>query len=324
MQKVSDIYKNLYHYTTWEGLLGILASRNLWATHYRFLNDFSEITLFRDALITLMLPHVKQAYDLLLKGSPEIEQKIDQKGGLSQIVQHDAEVYVDSAYHAIGEEIYILSFCGESENHRVNMDGQLSQWRGYGTDGGFALVFNSEKMEAILALEERHHQYSTLLIADLVYSDDDNRLNIEFFEDLAILTDDIKRLFNHEKTLIEKPELKGYYSFVRCISRYKHYGFREENEVRVVALPTVLNKEILELAKRDGEILKPEKERKFRPKEGEHIPYIELFKSLGMELPIERIIVGPHKEKESRAAALRVMLKETEIEISCSAIPFVG
>ncbi len=41
-------------------------------------------------------------------------------------------------------------------------------------------------------------------------------------------------------------------------------------------------------------------------------------------LPIERIIVGPHKEKESRAAALRVFLRNTNIEISVSDIPFVG
>jgi hypothetical protein len=52
--------------------------------------------------------------------------------------------------------------------------------------------------------------------------------------------------------------------------------------------------------------------------------YIELFNSINTELPIERIIVGPHKEKEARAAALSVMLRNTKIEITCSDIPFVG
>lgn len=32
----------LYHYTTQEGLLGILKDRCIWATHIRYLNDTSE------------------------------------------------------------------------------------------------------------------------------------------------------------------------------------------------------------------------------------------------------------------------------------------
>ena len=89
-------------------------------------------------------------------------------------------------------------------------------------------------------------------------------------------------------------------------------------------MPTVLNQEFLKLASTEGVTLKPEKERKFRNKNGQLTPYIELFSSPDIELPIERIIVGPHKEKEARAAALRVMLRNTKIEITCSDIPFAG
>src|ERR1017187_4880845 len=32
----------LYHYTDEKGLIGILESQNLWASHYRFLNDYEE------------------------------------------------------------------------------------------------------------------------------------------------------------------------------------------------------------------------------------------------------------------------------------------
>lgn len=32
----------LYHYTTQDGLLGILENACIWATHYRCLNDASE------------------------------------------------------------------------------------------------------------------------------------------------------------------------------------------------------------------------------------------------------------------------------------------
>ena len=326
MQKTSEVYEKLYHYTTWDGLLGILQTKTLWATHYKFLNDYSEIVLFRDKLISLILPYVREAYEKLIKHSPHIEQEINQEGGLGQVIQHDTEVVVDAQYRATGHEIYVLSFCGQHKNPHVNSNGLLSQWRGYGAGGGFALVFNTQKLEEMVEIEAKRFEYFAMHLSDLIYSDDENKLKDELSEDLSIIADDVKQLFNHAK-LSEKEKadaLKGYIPFVNCISRYKHCGFSEENEVRVVVLPAVIDQEFLKLASTDGVILKPEKERKFRKKNGQLVPYIELFNSIDIELPIEKIIVGPHKEKEARAAALRVMLRNTKIEITCSDIPFVG
>ncbi len=323
MQKVSEDFEKLYHYTNLDGLIGILQSKTLWATHFKFLNDYSEIFLFRDKLISLTLPLVESAYKELIKQSPDIEIKIKQEGGLSQVALHDAEVFVDSAYYAMGNEIYILSFCGQHENSNVNRNGLLSQWRGYGTGGGFALVFNTHKIEELLGIEMNEYEYDTIHLCDTIYSDNEKKLNEELSEDLPIIYSDIKKLFNHV-TSDKTPDLKSYVQFVRCISRYKHYGFSEENEVRAVFVPTIIDQELLEIASRDGSILKPEKERKFRNKNGQIAAYIEIFNSKNTELPIERIIVGPHKEKEARAASLRVMLKNTKIEITCSEIPFVG
>jgi hypothetical protein len=41
----------LYHYTSTEGLLGILSTGTLWATQIRFLNDSAEFTFARDLLV---------------------------------------------------------------------------------------------------------------------------------------------------------------------------------------------------------------------------------------------------------------------------------
>jgi hypothetical protein len=326
MQKTSEVYKQLYHYTTWDGLQKILETQTLWATNYKFLNDYSEIILFRDKLISLIHPYVREGFEKLIKQSPHIKQKIDKEGGLYQVVQHDAEVLIDAQYGALGDEIYILSFCGQLEEPNINNNGLLSQWRGYGTGGGAALVFDTKKLEEILELEAKRYEYSAVLIADLIYSDDEEKLKEELSDKLSIIADIVKQFFNHVN-LSQKKEIdasKGYIPFVNCISRYKHYGFSEENEVRVVALPTVIDQELLKLANADGVTLKPEKERKVRQKNGQRIPYIELFNSTDVELPIEKIIVGPHKEKEARAIALRAKLGKTNIEIICSEIPYVG
>ena len=326
MQKTSEVYKKLYHYTTWEGLQGILETQTLWATNYKFLNDYSEIILFKDKLISLIHPYVLEGYEKLIKHSPGAKQKIYKEGGLRKVVQHDARGLIESQYAALGDEIYILSFCGQPENPNIANNGLLSQWRGYGTGGGAALVFDTEKLEEILAIEAISFEYSAFLIADIIYNDDEQKLQEELSDDLSIIADVAKQFFNHENLQKKKviDASKAYHPFVNCISRYKHYGFSEENEVRVVALPTLIDMELLEFANSRGVKPKPEKERKFRQKSGKRIPYIELFNSNDVELPIEKIIVGPHSEKESRAIELSEKLEKSNIEITCSEIPYVG
>lgn len=324
MDKVSDAFAVLYHYTTYNGLIGILKSNSLWATHYKYLNDYSEIDLFRDKLVELSQPHIVCAFESLANGDPKIRSAIEQAGGVRMVAEHDARAFVDAQYHATGQEIYIASFCGPHSDAEVNDNGLLSQWRGYGAGGGFALVFDTKKVEELLEIEHQTHQYDSVHIADVVYNDDEENLKREFDADLKILADDLKLAFDPDTRRLRRGEdlLQGYRSFVLCVTRYKHLGFKEEREIRIVALPT--NLKSLSEAFNSGEppSLLPEKPREYREINGERIPYIELFGSLGKDLPIKKIIVGPHREKERRAAALRTMLRNVNIEVTCSNIPY--
>jgi len=323
-KKTSEIYKKLYHYTTWEGLKGILQTQSLWATNYRFLNDYSEIVLFRNKLVSLILPTVFEGYKQLLAHKPYLNGKIQKKGGLERIIQHDAEVLIDSQYGALGSEIYILSFCGEPEKQSIADNGLLSQWRAYGTGGGAILIFDTEKLEEMLAKEAISYEYSAVLLADLIYSDDEQKLKEEMADEIKILADIARQFFNHENVQKRKEidSSQGYIPFVSCISRYKHFGFSEEKEVRVVALPTLIDEGFIKLAEADGTTLKPEKVRKFRIKNEQRVPYIELFGFDDIKLPIMKIIIGPHKDKEAREAELRELLSKTNIKIACSDIPY--
>jgi hypothetical protein len=92
----------------------------------------------------------------------------------------------------------------------------------------------------------------------------------------------------------------------------------------VVALPTLIDDGITNLAKADGTTLKPEKVRKFRLNKEQRVPYIELFDSPDIKLPIEKIIIGPHKDKEARRAELLEILSKSNIEIVCSEIPYAN
>lgn len=328
MPRTSEVYERLYHYTTWEGLVGILRSKTLWATHCRFLNDYSEITLFRDKLVSLLIPHVREVYEEKLRRTSHIQPRLSQEGGLDQSVQHDTELLVDTQYRATGDEIYIFSLCGQHGDSYLDRNGLLSQWRGYGAGGGYALVFNTQRLEEILEIERKRFGYLAMNLCDVVYSHDEGKLREELEPYLRAIIDCARIFFNRavDGGRLSKEEFedfsRSFGPFVNCITRYKHRGFSEENEVRAVVLRSVPDKASVDRVDVAGKS-KFEKEIEFRWKDGHCVPYIELFDSTDVDLPIERIIVGPHKEKDARTTALRVMLRDTKIEVTCSDIPFV-
>jgi hypothetical protein len=246
-------------------------------------------------------------------------------GGLGKIVQHDTEELVDRLYRATGDDIYICSFCGLHSHQNINANGLLSQWRGYGVGGGFALVFNSLKLEEMMQKESNNHRYKVTFMGDVVYSDDEKRLRDEYSDDISILAKFVEDRFGSQK-LRDKKEgtgIDGLLPFMACVTRYTHHGFKEENEVRIVAIPMTPEEDKFLGNNSNIQDAKPEKERKFRLQGDEGIPYIELFRHIYDRLPIEKIIVGPHINREKRVATLRAMLRKYDIDVVCSDIPFI-
>ncbi|MEQ1739681.1 MAG: DUF2971 domain-containing protein [Methyloglobulus sp.] len=325
-EKLSDISPYLYHYTNEQGLKGILENQCLLATHYKFLNDFSEIVLFKEKLRELIYSCTFEFYNKIIPEYPNSQEIISTNGGLEAMVKHDSEVFVDSSYETLAREIYIASFCTKSEDKYTNENGILSQWRAYGGDGGFAIVLNTEGLEKMLDSEYQSFHYDGLLLGDVVYSSEDEKYKLEFTELLPHITAYQQEMFEQVRLGVHEPpnielSTNACNSLIQCFTRYKHRGFKEEHEARIVAMPLALpNSEIIEDNFYKSKL---EKDRKFRNKNGIQIPYIELFRSLDERLPIEKIIVGPHKDKELRAAALRIMLRNT-IKVTVSEIPYIN
>jgi hypothetical protein len=325
MKKVSEVSPRLYHYTTEQGLYGILDNQCLWATHYKFLNDSSEIILFRDKLIKFLSPSTLDYLKKLISNHPNTLACISDMGGMDTVVKSATEGIVDTLYKFLSHEIYITSFCGEhTTDDFINENGLLSQWRAYGGDGGFAVVFKKHELDEMLRSEYEAFYYDHFLLADMVYSDDEEKYQLELSKLLHKITpylqESLKQLIEG-RAAASNSAGEAFSSFVQCITRYKHQGFKEEQEFRVVAMPTPPDL-VKELAEKDSSNLKLEKKREFRDRNGKRTPYIELFRSLKTELPIEKIIVGPHKDKDSRAAALRIMLRNTDIKVTVSEIPY--
>jgi len=322
MPDIWDEHKKLYHYTNWDGLLGILKSKSLWATHYRFLNDSSEFTFFGNRLISLLEGVVDDEYERLRGKKSRAGRRSGPSADPNSFATNFVNILVSSHYKVTEREVYIASFCGEhKESPYVQDNGLLSQWRAYGPGGGFALVFDTRKLWDLLALEAKRFPADGIHLSTCVYSDDEDTFEREFSEQIGTLAENAKRfvglalnrkLNEHDQTALYEETL---WPFVFCCSRYKHCGFKEENEVRVVIAPAPFE------AIKDG-ITSIARQSRYR--NGQCTPYVSLFESSEITSAVERVIVGPCKDKMSRAAAVRVILGATHIEVTCSDIPFVG
>jgi hypothetical protein len=108
----SPLPPHLYHYTTLQGLEGIVLNNNMWATNAAYLNDHSEL---------------RYGHQLLVEAINRLG--VETGGGLSEQATRLldrcrlADPTADERLH-----VYLTCFCKEPD--------LLSQWRAYSTSGG--------------------------------------------------------------------------------------------------------------------------------------------------------------------------------------------
>lgn len=140
--------ETLYHYTTFKGLLGIVASRCLWASEIRYMNDSAEI---------------RHAADLI---RAEVQRRISTGSTNAQLLNQ----FNDWVAHRMtsGHMLFGASF-------RANGN-LLSQWRGYSAMGkGVSLGFNPDFLVSCAARQSFQvgkciysREAQTALIAEVV------------------------------------------------------------------------------------------------------------------------------------------------------------
>ncbi len=337
--KLSDKYKYLYHYTTYLGLEGILNSNILWATHYQHLNDSEELLHAKKIIVDLIFPKIKGIIEARLDASTISQESLkklnillDIFSGVEPFAKNQAEQFVGLMYaNVLSEEQeqptvgpFIFSFCAESKDAFTDKNGLLSQWRGYGGDGGYCIEFLTEDIENLFREELGQCFYPVRIFDEVAYGQNLIKMPCSFQNDLEVLEekipDFIDNLNNPQKAY--EAISKAADEFVSVISRSKHYGFREENEVRMVFFSGTESFKIngehnpLEKNKRTKKIF-------VRNVDDGAVPYIKLFDNEN-PLPIKRIIVGPHRDKLLRKKSLEMMLNSSGIKVDYSDIPFLG
>jgi len=328
---ISEIHPELFHYTGIGGLEGIIKNQTLRATHAAFLNDAMEIRAFEARLPEILrAPFEKFVANSATQSRANLV-LIEQRGGKAKAVEELVTGFVTGMYSALlgtegvrpFAEPYVTSFCTASPGH-IAQHGLLSQWRAYGQDGGYAIMFDTAKLELLLKEEGTKWGYD-LFGGDVIYSlDTEEKICEELGGDFDEIQSSIGQFLGSNGDAAKLEEI--YYPFIRCACRYKHWGFHEEKEVRVIAIPP--NRALFAEQRTHG-LVTEKKPRRHFVRAGTPVPCIDLFDGItnlpDKPLPIIRIIVGPHRDKDKRRRGVENLLGQygLDIPVTVSEIPYI-
>ena len=223
--------------------------------------------------------------------------------------------------HGRGEAHYITSFCA-TKDLWISQNGLLSQWRGYGLDGGYAIVFDRAEMGKLLDRESKIYHEERLSLGEVQYrlGDDVSVSDTKVLEHIRRIRDAVSEYYRTKNIEQLYP---AFYSNTLLSGFCKHRGFEEEHEVRIViAEPSI---EMGPDPQKPGG--KPYRKAHSYLRNGAAVPCIHLFEDQSLEsLPIRRIIVGPHPDKQERKKSVEILLHNPGIdaEVLVSDTPFRG
>jgi Protein of unknown function (DUF2971) len=321
-KKLHEEHKEVMHYTSAFGLQGIVTSKTLWASHASFLNDAEEVEGF-----------FRRVFPVIIR--PVLEKHVAESQDLASCVQTAGQLGMNLFDHLLGKIVkgfrdaelraqdhYIASFCA-AKDEWISQNGLLSQWRGYGVNGGYAIVFDSAKLDSMLATEGDTYYEERLLWSDVRY----DMTEPSEVEDEQVL-EHIRKVKKGAYIFLTTGEVnmdveEALESNSVLSVLWKHKGFAEEKEVRIV---------VSEPSAEVGPDPSNQSGKSYRGMysylcDGVLVPCIHLFEDQKLNaLPIRRVIVGPHPEKQERKKSVEILLRNHGIdaEVSVTDTPFRG
>jgi hypothetical protein len=292
-----DIHSEpLFHYTDAHGFSEIVKTGEIWATHFRFLNDAKEL-------------HHGEA--LIMEEAARLQQ-----AAATEIQKEFYKLFLDSfPFFKLSARIhvFIASFSEQGD--------QLSQWRAYGGGGsGYAIGF--QKLPRGSTGNDETAPFALSLF----------RCNYDEVAFRELVSDRIQRAAQALERLAPRFVQEAARSLAlgtamaalfRVLSyetpRLKHSGFSEEKEWRLVAIT----------APPDGEngLTWPE-DVGFRARNGGLVPFLKLSCCVEpgpARLGLARVVVGPAEDPERATLAARMLLEKYGYDpdiVSLSGVPF--
>lgn len=291
---MSDHDKIVFHYTSFDGLLGMTNSASIWGTNILYLNDASEF-IYAKSFLNQELQGFCQTNSGFKKGT-----SLDESPGyyFFEIVEENINKMLPSEHFGF----YVCSFSEEPN--------LLSQWRGYCKNGtGYSLGFSVSRLREIA-------KRADFAIKPCIYNKKEQvdaiRALLQKFSDRFLV-----EIGSAEKKGAAWDSKSKYIAvdflqeFIQLAPFLKHQKFEEEREWRIMAgLKTNHIKSQL----------------KFRPGNTMIVPYIDMPLPMeGDQLVIDELFPGPTNERELSMASVGLLLKSRNVrcsKINCSTIPY--
>lgn len=286
----------LYHYTSLSGMLGILRSCSIWATHASYLNDASEF--FHG------LEFAKQV-------AGGIFMEDDYLAAFGWAVRHGLEA-------VFADDLYVASFSEKAD--------LLSQWRGYCPAGaGLCLGFDFGHLRDFC-------QARGYRLEQCIYEHGQQIQQVEAlvtqclgrFPKPALARSDYKKLDSKGQVNADieyrlrtsegpdKPQADAAVDWLcaeisELAPLFKNEGFHEESEWRIVAK-------------------RPREPVQFRATPSYLAPYVELGVLSGAEVSAMReVIIGPNPNQRRCESSIKMLLGSCglgDVEVKTSPLPF--
>lgn len=278
--------ETLYHYTTADGLLGIVSSNLLRASNALYMNDASELQYARTLIQEV------------------IAEKLAAGGALPGL---------EFLNRCARDNFSILSFLQPHVACFCESGDLLSQWRGYADrGGGYAIGFEA------LSLARPSDYLLNPTEADLLQVEYDNAVQKSTAEERV---ESVRNAL--DECVKEEPTAEGDLIPAACmffrdyvanlVFSYKHSAFREEREWRMVCLRQRDNIESFKLRPGNG-FLVPYTDLDLRMRVGPNTG----------RLPISHIVIGPSLHPELAAKAVELLLRKYQfrhVEVRGSEVP---
>ncbi len=294
----STVELKLYHYTTLEGLRGILNSRSIWFTHTSTLNDPLEL---------------KYGKQLILDILNEVTNN-ENEGNIKNLLRFLSDTV--NGFTIMTNQTYVACFC-ESEN-------LLSQWRSYAAQGGgynLGLRFQSNT-KFYHALDDTEED-SYVILRKMVYDVEEQRgLILDYISSIVTSSGDAIKYFNEHGGIPDAwasiAAMESVNILFDLMLSFKNPVFNEENEWRLI--------------KGRQASYKPE-HLKFRETNEGLIPYIETYIVEDLEgkfvFPLCSIKFGPMLDDERSKSTLELFVNkeavsENKISINVNDVRITG
>ncbi|MDP2565063.1 DUF2971 domain-containing protein [Pseudoalteromonas marina] len=318
----------VYHYTSADGLKGILESKSLWATNAEYLNDFREIKegidkikSLRDSLSEFSQRKLEEIYAKHKNLSLDVVKKAMQNEEV-----HLANHFLQFLWYIIEknalDEIYTTSFTTKRDS--------LNHWLTYGTEQtSYCIKFNKEELHDDMYFRQRKFLSSYDAVE---YKPATNILNSvlekHYLPELLgyILNSNLDEKEQDEKCAIAA--IEAFNEIIFKVSSIKNRAFEYEKEYRF----TLFYPGIVSLNGNEKvdyfDFIDSSHFEFLEPENGEFFPLHYRTLKSGVIAPyraipfskqsIEEIIIGPSENNQLAVKGLRSLLASLDFDVEVS------